>query len=152
MSEVPFTDGKGNSNSHGARPVHLIITMIPWIRTSRLSTKNSFSLQAVGYSYLCRILMLIDMTFVTKVLPCVGVCECLCVCVCVCVSVCVRERERSSARSLPTPTDSDDGFPRDICPIWSCGARVAPTSSLGGLVLAQLASGLTPLSWLLELL
>ena len=33
--------GKGNSNSHGARPVHLIITMIRWIRTSRLSIKNS---------------------------------------------------------------------------------------------------------------
>ena len=33
--------GKGNSNSHGARPVHLIITMIKWIRTSRLSIKNS---------------------------------------------------------------------------------------------------------------
>jgi len=27
--------GKGNSNSHGARPVHLIITMSKWIRTSR---------------------------------------------------------------------------------------------------------------------
>ena len=36
--------GKGNSNSHGARPVHLIITMIEWIRTSRLSMKNSLSL------------------------------------------------------------------------------------------------------------
>ena len=37
--------GKGNSNPHGARPVHLIITMIEWIRTSRLSMKNSlFSL------------------------------------------------------------------------------------------------------------
>ena len=33
--------GKGNSNSHAARPVHLIITMIKWIRTSRLSIKNS---------------------------------------------------------------------------------------------------------------
>ena len=33
--------GKENSNSHGARPVHLIITMIKWIRTSRLSIKNS---------------------------------------------------------------------------------------------------------------
>jgi len=33
----------GNSNSHGARPVHLIITMIKWIRNSRLSIKNSFS-------------------------------------------------------------------------------------------------------------
>jgi len=32
--------GKGNSNSHGARPVHLIITMIKWIRTSRVSIKN----------------------------------------------------------------------------------------------------------------
>ena len=32
--------GKGNSNSHGARPVHLIITMIKWIRTSRLSIKT----------------------------------------------------------------------------------------------------------------
>ena len=26
--------GKGNSNSHGARPVHLIITMLRWIRTN----------------------------------------------------------------------------------------------------------------------
>jgi len=34
---------KGNSNSHGARPVHLIITMITWIRTSRLSIKNCLS-------------------------------------------------------------------------------------------------------------
>jgi len=35
--------GKRNSNSHGAWPVHLIITMIKWIRTSRLSIKNSLS-------------------------------------------------------------------------------------------------------------
>jgi len=35
--------GKGNSNSHGARPVHLTITIIKWIRTSRLSIKNSLS-------------------------------------------------------------------------------------------------------------
>jgi len=34
---------KGNSNSHGARPVCLIITMIQWIRTSRLSIKNSLA-------------------------------------------------------------------------------------------------------------
>ena len=27
----------GKGNSHGARPVHLIITMIKWIRTSRLA-------------------------------------------------------------------------------------------------------------------
>jgi len=33
--------GKGNSNSHGARPAHLIITTIKWFRTSRLSIKNS---------------------------------------------------------------------------------------------------------------
>ena len=33
--------GKGNSNSHGARPVHLIMTMIKWTRTSRLSIKKS---------------------------------------------------------------------------------------------------------------
>ena len=36
--------GKGNTFSHGARPVHLTITMIKWIRTSRLSIKNSLSL------------------------------------------------------------------------------------------------------------
>ena len=30
----------------GARPVHLIITMIQWIRTSRLSIKNSLSTRA----------------------------------------------------------------------------------------------------------
>ena len=36
--------GKGNSNSHGARPVHLIITMIKWIQTSRLSIKNFLSI------------------------------------------------------------------------------------------------------------
>jgi len=35
--------GKGDSNSHGARPVRLIITMINWIRTSRLSIKNALS-------------------------------------------------------------------------------------------------------------
>jgi len=31
--------GKGNSHSHGARPVHLTITMIKWIRTSMLAIK-----------------------------------------------------------------------------------------------------------------
>ena len=55
MSEVPLQasclsvnrnvdirqPGKGNSNSHGARPVHQIISTIQWIRTSRLSIKNS---------------------------------------------------------------------------------------------------------------
>ena len=33
--------GKRKSNYHGARPVPLIITMIKWIRTSRLSIENS---------------------------------------------------------------------------------------------------------------
>ena len=32
--------GKGNSTSHIARPVHLIITLIEWIRTRRLSMKK----------------------------------------------------------------------------------------------------------------
>ena len=40
--------GKGDSNPHGVRPVHLIITMIKWIRTSRLSIKNSLSLGRAG--------------------------------------------------------------------------------------------------------
>ena len=34
---------KGIQNSHGARPVHQIITMIKWIRTIKLSIKNSLS-------------------------------------------------------------------------------------------------------------
>ena len=34
---------KGDSSSHGARPVPLIITMMKWIRTSRLSIRNSLS-------------------------------------------------------------------------------------------------------------
>ena len=33
--------GKGNSNFHGATPVHSMISMIQWIRTGRLSIKNS---------------------------------------------------------------------------------------------------------------
>jgi len=33
----------GPPNQHDDRPVHLIITMIKWIRTSRLSIKNSLS-------------------------------------------------------------------------------------------------------------
>ena len=39
--------GKGNSDSHGAGPAHLIITMVKWIRTSRLSIKNSLSGEGV---------------------------------------------------------------------------------------------------------
>ena len=36
----PIIPGKGNSDSHGARPVHLTITTIKWIRTSKLSITN----------------------------------------------------------------------------------------------------------------
>ena len=46
--------GKGYSNSHGTRPVHLIITMIKWIRTSRLSIKNSLSLWSQAVHLLAR--------------------------------------------------------------------------------------------------
>ena len=35
--------GKEIIDCHGARPVHRIITMMKWIRTSRLSVKNSLS-------------------------------------------------------------------------------------------------------------
>ena len=35
--------GKGDSNSHGARPVHMIVIMINWSWTRRLSTKKSLS-------------------------------------------------------------------------------------------------------------
>ena len=34
--------GKDNFNCHGARPVHLIITMMKWVGTGRLSIQNSF--------------------------------------------------------------------------------------------------------------
>ena len=37
--------GKGSSNSHGARQVHLMITMIKWIRTSRLSMSTSLAVK-----------------------------------------------------------------------------------------------------------
>ena len=35
--------GKGNSNSDDEKPVHTIITMIKWIRTSTFLIKNSLS-------------------------------------------------------------------------------------------------------------
>jgi hypothetical protein len=41
--------GKGNSDNHGARPVHKIISMIKWIRTSRLSIENLISLWGSGF-------------------------------------------------------------------------------------------------------
>ena len=39
---------KGNSNSHGARPVHQIISMMKWIWIYRLSIENSLSGGAHG--------------------------------------------------------------------------------------------------------
>ena len=45
-SNNPCTRRKGNSTCHCARLVHLIITMMKWIRTSRLSIKNYPSLHA----------------------------------------------------------------------------------------------------------
>jgi len=41
---------KGDSNSHGARPVHLIITMIKWIRTRRLSLTSPATISPGGAS------------------------------------------------------------------------------------------------------
>ena len=41
--------GKRNSNSHGARPVHLIITIIKWTRTSRLSIKKTPSFTWISF-------------------------------------------------------------------------------------------------------
>ena len=40
--------GKGHSNSPGAKPIHPIITMITWVKTSRLSMKNSRSIRSGG--------------------------------------------------------------------------------------------------------
>ena len=40
---------KENSYTHGAKPVHLIITMIKRVRTSRLTIKKSQSLQEWAY-------------------------------------------------------------------------------------------------------
>ena len=37
--------GKGNSISHGARPVHQIMSMMKWLRTSKLSITKSLSVQ-----------------------------------------------------------------------------------------------------------
>ena len=45
---------KRNSNSYGARPVHLIITMFKWIRTNRLSIANSLSFEPSGVMYWTR--------------------------------------------------------------------------------------------------
>ena len=42
--------GQGNSNSYGARPVHLIITTIKWIRTSSLLIKNSLRQNGIQIS------------------------------------------------------------------------------------------------------
>ena len=43
--------GKGDSNSHGARPVHQIISMIKWIRTGRLSMKDSLFCTSFAFCF-----------------------------------------------------------------------------------------------------
>ena len=48
----------------GARPFHLIITMIKWIRTSRVSIKNSVSLAGVPARYPRHLLLLLLFTLV----------------------------------------------------------------------------------------
>ena len=45
--------GKGNSNSRGARPVHQIISMMKWIRTSRLPIKYFLSVAGGGSRRTC---------------------------------------------------------------------------------------------------
>ena len=49
------------ANSHGARPVQLIITMIKWIRTSRLSINNSLSAVGAGGVYVVRAAVGLDL-------------------------------------------------------------------------------------------
>jgi len=44
-------EGSGGLNSHDARPAHLIITTVKWIRTSSLSIQNSLSLHPAGASH-----------------------------------------------------------------------------------------------------
>ena len=44
---VLYLPGKWNLKSHGARPVHLIITIIKWVRTSRLAITNPLSLPSL---------------------------------------------------------------------------------------------------------
>ena len=41
--------GKESSNSHGARPIHQIISILKWIHTSSLSLKYYFSLGRRGF-------------------------------------------------------------------------------------------------------
>ena len=95
---------KGIQNSHGARPVHLIITMIQWIRTSRLSIKNSLAGNSYFAVYVDTVGAVVHVVSSHRhlcvcvcvrvcVCVCVFVCVCVCLCVCVCVCVCVRERE-----------------------------------------------------------
>ena len=40
---------KGNSTGHDARPVHQIMSMMKWVRTSRLPIKNSLSAPPPGF-------------------------------------------------------------------------------------------------------
>jgi len=43
--------GKGNSNSHGARPVHLIITMIKWVRKDAMAQMEKLMAQVLSLYY-----------------------------------------------------------------------------------------------------
>ena len=51
--------GKGNSNSHGARPVHLTIAMIQWIRTRRLSSPNELRVGFCFDQLLCHVYLVL---------------------------------------------------------------------------------------------
>jgi hypothetical protein len=48
--------GKGDSRSHGARPVQQIISMIKWIRTSRLKLRCSLSRVEGQGGWGCRVI------------------------------------------------------------------------------------------------
>ena len=88
--------GKGNSKSHGARPVHLIITMIKWIRTSRLSIKKSLSLAASVALDACRrpdVCVHERERVCDREFKCERMCDCVCVREKMCDRVCERERE-----------------------------------------------------------
>ena len=59
--------GKGNLSFYGARPVHLVITMIKWIQTSRLPMKKSLSHSPVS-NYLVSTIRRDQALFVQKLI------------------------------------------------------------------------------------
>jgi len=58
--------GKGNSNSNGARPVHLIITMIKWIRTSKSGVESGEYPQAYSMERMSRMVSETERSTTTK--------------------------------------------------------------------------------------